>query len=263
MLLGNGDGTFQQPVPYATDNASSSIVVADLDGNGKLDVVAADLTGAPGHVVVMLGNGDGSLRAPARYQAGVGSPQSRSLAVGDLNHDGKPDLVLSSINSDNVSVLLGNGDGTFRAQTVFDTGNFSQPTSVAIADIDGDGKLDLAVAGPSTAGVLLGNGDGTFQKATRYPAASSATPIAIVDVNGDSRADLVFAAPSANVMYTGDLNVLFGDPESGFLPQVTLAADPSVPASLATADLDGDHRPDVAITSGSSVSVFLNRCSGR
>jgi 6-phosphogluconolactonase (cycloisomerase 2 family) len=106
------------------------------------------------------------------------------VAVGDFNGDGKPDLVTANYWSGNVSVLLGNGDGSFQAHVDYGAG--SGPSSVAVRDFNGDAKPDLAVAnyGSNNVSVLLGNGDGTFQAHVDYDAGSSPESVAVGDFNG-------------------------------------------------------------------------------
>ncbi|HET6146066.1 MAG TPA: VCBS repeat-containing protein [Polyangia bacterium] len=257
--LGNGDGTLRPPVDYAVGEATSSIVVADLDGDGHADLAAVAASGA--RVIVLIGNGDGTFKTPTTYLANASSPQSQSLAVGDFNGDSKLDFAVSSIDTDSVSVLLGDGGGRFRAPMTFATGNLSTPISVAVADLDGDGKLDLALTNAKGPGVLLGNGDGTFKSVVQLSAPDSNAPIAIADINGDGRSDLVVGGRSADTGSTGGhISAFYGDSEVGFGPQVTLGDGPPSPVTMAIADFDGDHQPDIAVGGGSSVSVLLNRC---
>src|SRR5439155_978693 len=120
--------------------------------------------------------------AATNFRAGDGP---HSVAVGDVNRDGKADLAVANGQSGDVSVLLGNGDGTFQAATNFAAHDGA--SSVAVADLNGDGRPDLAVAnfGSADVSVLLGNGDGTFQAATNYGADGSPTSVAVADLNGD------------------------------------------------------------------------------
>lgn len=262
VVTGNGDGTFQTPVNFSlgAQHGPLSLVMADFNRDDKLDVAVADQDGSGlTHIDVLLGNGDGTLRAPVVYAGGRGNPQYQALAVGDLNADGVPDFALANDQADTVSVLIGVGDGTFRAERSFPTGTTSSPSAVVLGDLDGDGKSDLAITmAPSLVGVLRGNGDGTFGAVTPY-AVSNAAGIAIGDIDGDSRPDMVVANSS------GSIGVLRADGEGGFHPQVTFATGYplSGPQSVAIADIDGDTRLDVIITDNlaGAVLVFLNGCA--
>jgi len=133
-----------------------------------------------GVVSVLLGNGDGTFQTAVNY--GTVGAYAQSVAVADVNGDGKPDLLVANRCADNgcanqngsVAVLLGNGDGAFQTAVTYDSGGLGA-YPVAVADVNGDGKLDLVVANVhnssgniGSVGVLLGNGDGTFQTAVTY-----------------------------------------------------------------------------------------------
>jgi len=160
---------------------------------------------------VLLGNGNGTFKPVVTYDLFNDAGLPMSLAVADVNGDGKPDLVVTndchptSCSTSSVSVLLGKGDGTFQALAIYDSGGFGAMSAV-VADVNGDGKPDLVVAndslfssyycGPTCArgqaAVLLGNGDGTFQGAVTYDSdAYSSEAVAVADVNGDGKPDLV------------------------------------------------------------------------
>src|SRR3989442_975233 len=125
----------------------------------------------------------------ARGDFAVG-PNPRPVAVGDFNGDGRPDLAVANNYSNDVSVLLGNGDGTFQPAQSYVVGNY--PGSVAVGDFNGDGRPDLAVTNAisNTVSVLLGNGDGTFQPAQSFAAGLNPYSVAVGDFNGDGRPDL-------------------------------------------------------------------------
>src|SRR5205085_11797771 len=141
IFLGNGDGTFQSHVDYATGTDPLSVAVADFNGDGKTDLVLANA--ADSTVGILLGNGNGSFQTYVDYRTGA---EPFWVAVGDFNGDGKMDLVTANVGNagNTVSVLLGNGDGTFQPHVDYLTGSF--PNSVAVGDFNRDGRKDLAVA---------------------------------------------------------------------------------------------------------------------
>src|SRR5439155_1201390 len=141
-------------------------------------------------------------------------PSPSSVAIADFNADGRPDLAVANTGSNTVSVLLGNGDGTFGPKTAFGTG--STPFSVAIADLNADGRPDLAVAnaGSNTVSVLFGNGDGTFGTKTDFGTGSVPFSVAIADLNADGRPDLAVANLDSNTV-----SVLLGNGDGTLGPQ--------------------------------------------
>jgi FG-GAP-like repeat len=181
-----------------------------------------------------------------------------AVTIGDLNGDGKPDLVAANQFGSSVSVLLGNGDGTFGAKQDFATG--AGPYSVALGDLNGDGALDLAAAifGDSAVSVLIGDGLGGFGPKTDYPAGEGARVVAIADFNGDANLDLV----TANQLDT-TVTVLLGDGTGGFGPKTDFRAG-DTPVSVSSADLNGDGIPDLVETNYyvGTVSVLLGNGDG-
>jgi hypothetical protein len=265
VLLGNGDGSFQAAVSYSSGGEYAvSVAVADLNGDGKPDIVVAnqcvndcsyDVYGSAG---VLLGNGDGTFQTAVGY--GSGGEYANSVSVGDVNGDGKPDILVvnecdASGNCGNgaIGVLLGNGDGTFKTDANYSL-DAQLPysvvaSSVYVADVNADGKPDLLVAGNGVS-VLLGNGDGTFQTAVNYSAGGeSATSVAVADVNGDGKLDVI-----AN---NGD--VLLGNGDGTFQAAVTYGAGGSC---VTVADVNGDGKPDLLLITGDGVSVLLGNGDG-
>jgi len=162
VLLGNGDGTFQSPVDYASGAVGTlSVAVADLNGDGKPDLVAGSYCASDGScnglgvVSVLLGNGNGTFRTAVAYDTG-GTPDS--IAIGDVDGDGKPDVVAANYTSDTVAVLLNNDDGTLQPASTYASAGPS-PRFVAVGDVNGDGKPDVAVTNEEgkTVAVLLNN----------------------------------------------------------------------------------------------------------
>ena len=177
------------------------------------------------------------------------------MAIGDLDGDGKPDLAVANFLNHDVSVLLGNGDGTFAAQRRFAAR--SLPQSVAIGDLDGDGNPDLAVANASSddVSILLGNGDGTFAPQRRFAAGDVPLSVAIGDLNGDGNPDVAVANQAS-----GDVSILVGHGDGTFAGERRFAAGVNA-QSVAIGDLDRDGNRDVAVATsgGFDVSVLLNQ----
>jgi hypothetical protein len=147
VFLGNGDGTFQNEVDYPAQLGAQAITAADVNGDGKLDLVVANEALANSGVSVLLGNGDGTFQAAVNYATGT---MPYGVVVGDLNGDGIPDIATSDNDAGTVSLLLGNGDGTFQPHVDYPV-NYPNNVatallSLALGDFNGDGMLDLVVA---------------------------------------------------------------------------------------------------------------------
>jgi hypothetical protein len=179
-----------------------------------------------------------------------------SVAVGDFNHDGKADLVTTNKHGNSVSVLPGNGDGTFKAHVDYKTAN--GPLFVAVGDFRGDGNSDLAVADAAGVSVLLGNPDGTFQKHVNYAVVGGTTFVALADVNGDGKLDLL-ATDNTNDGVIGEVSVLLGNGDGTFQAPVEYSVA-DTPISVVAADFNQDGAPDLAIANfwTGNVNILLN-----
>jgi hypothetical protein len=193
------------------------LAVADVNGDGKPDIIVGNYGGTVNSVGVLLGNGDGTFQPVLlAYTESAGQFKDlNSVAVSDVNGDGKPDLIVAVCCLSNgdaaATVLLGNGDGTFRSPASYDTGG-GFASALVVSDVNGDGKPDIVVTnwnGNSTVGVLLGNGDGTFQ-----PALLSASPydpgcLTIADVNLDGKPDALVCSQTSVAVLLGNGNGTF------------------------------------------------------
>jgi hypothetical protein len=244
------------------NDVTGPVAVADLNGDGKLDMVMANPC-APvnppacsgGSLSVFLGNGDGTFQPAVAYSSGA--YWATWVVIADVNNDKKLDLVVANTTlaagtsgPGIVSVLLGNGDGTFQPAVTYDSGELGA-TSVAVGDLNRDGKPDLVVSNNSTAdsgegsvAVLLGNGDGTFQAAVPYDSGGGgAGSVVVKDVNGDGKLDVIVSdvcTPSGGSCNEGVAGVLLGNGDGTLKPVVKYDSGGYTAVSIALADLNHD-----------------------
>ena len=263
VYFGNGDGTFQSPAYYITGVNPNSIVVTDLNGDGKQDFVITNSNS--GTVNVFINNGDGTFTGNlSQYPTdvpGIGSPTPFSVTAGDFNGDGKIDIAVVNQggSSNDVAILLGNGDGTLQAPVTYAVGG--QPFAVAAGDVNGDGILDLAVCNANTTGtgntvsVLIGKGNGTFKPAVNYPTGKRPRFVILDDLDNDGILDLATANNG-----DGTVSVLSGRGDGTFQPKVDFpvgGAASSGPETITAVDLDGDGRLDLVVSNNAEGSLTI------
>jgi hypothetical protein len=253
--------------------AASTFLLADVNGDGKTDVVVlnnfASQPNGDAQIAVFLGNGDGTYQPASVFDAGF---SGYSLATGDVNGDGKLDLVVGdSGNNNSVSLLLGNGDGTFRPAVVYSTNTSYEGgvVAVAIADLNGDGKGDVIAETIGGLSVLLGNADGTLQPAMTFFSynQSNLNVLALADLNHDGTLDAITL--SSNFGFPpGSVGVWLGLGDGTFASYtiIGLAGDP-FPPPLSVVDVNGDGIPDLVFGAGDqygggSVSVAIGKGDG-
>jgi FG-GAP-like repeat/Abnormal spindle-like microcephaly-assoc'd, ASPM-SPD-2-Hydin len=208
VLLGNGNGTFQEPaiVTYPTYSLPEALASGNFNGDGNLDLALTENFTSSAAAQILLGNGDGTFSLGASYTV---DPSPESIVAADLRNNGITDLAVASLESPGLAVLLGNGDGTFQQAVYYDLG-FRNPyvsassLTVAVGAMNGDGVPDLVAAAivvsnnTNYSGVFIfpGKGDGTFgSPGISAPVASNSFPrgLALADFNGDHQLDLTFA----------------------------------------------------------------------
>jgi hypothetical protein len=271
VLLGTGAGSFATSLEYPAGAQVGAQALWDLNGDGKLDLATLDATANT--VRVLLGTGGGAFAAGVAYplDGATGSNAPGTIAVGDVNGDGKPDIVTvgRSSGSGTVFVLAGKGDGTFSAPKAFPTA--PSPYALALGDVNGDGKLDVVTANPgfyvittgaSSVGVLLGDGQGNFAASVNYPTGVETQQVALGDLDGDGKVDIVAANTGVDDWWS--VGVLRGKGDGTFAAEAEFPSGIG-PNSVALGDLNKDGKLDVVLadsTAGGWVTVLLGNGDG-
>ena len=270
ILLGQHDGSFVPAPrsPISVGSAQNELATADFNGDGNLDIA---WVGGDG-ILILLGNGHGgfSLLSPITATS-IGVSNLGGIATGDLNHDGRPDVVITAYGGypygpGFVAVLLGDGKGNFSVAPGSPMQPQYFPGDVTVADFNMDGSPDLAIAsafGNQVGGesnfvlVLLNDGTGLFHPDPQGPFPTGLGPRSIVhgDFNGDGKADVAVCNETS-----GSVTIFLGDGAGGFLrlPDINIAPANTPqsflsmysPQWLAVGDLDGDGNQDLALAVG-------------
>lgn len=268
ILVGNGNGTFQLPVTYDTGPWEPyGLLAADFNGDGRMDLAASNA--GSDSVSILMGKGDATFLPHVDYWAGNGAGVA---AAADFNGDHTIDLAVPDLGwadrpDNKLTLLIGNGDGSFRSHVLYQTP--LPPTAVAWGDFNGDGILDLAVTeqGMSdndqpfgAASLFLGNGDGTYNAQPRFGTGTNyASAVAVGDFNGDGALDMAFADSGDNLV-----GILWGDGQGNFGENPTIISVGKNPAAIATGDFNKDGKLDLVVSNSgdSTVEVLLNTGGG-
>jgi len=261
VFLANGDGTFQGRTDYLSGVPTGGLAVGDLDGDGRLDLIATAFDTDPDRysswLIVFPGNGDGTFRSASGFSTAT---LPSSVAIGDVNADGKPDLVVTNEVSENVSVLPGNGDGTLGGRR-HAVGTPRGANELRVADLDANHRPDLVVATyyyTSTVSTLLGVGPGTFAPRRDNGTWDLGISMDLADIDSDGLLDLAVAHTQTN-----SISVMLGHGDGTFELRTTLEAG-RYPETVVVSDFDSDGRQDLAATNylPGTLTVWLGTGGG-
>jgi hypothetical protein len=243
--------------PLITGAGTFAIAMADFNGDGHLDLAVANAANA--NVTILFGTGSGTFAHLLTNPIPTGNGPF-SLAAGDFNNDGHPDLAVANLADNTVTILIGTGDGQFAPGAIVPTGQ--SPISIAVADFNGDGNADLAVAnaGENTVSILLGDGAGHFAPASRIVQDGNPTAVAIGDFNGDGIPDLAVTQINADGGLSG-VRVFLGSPNAVFGLPGPLYVTGNFAVALAIGDFNHDGFSDLAVANlaDNTITTLLNR----
>lgn len=261
MLLGQGEAVFRAPKKYLVGTHPTSVSVADVNKDGRDDLVVTNRESR--NVSILLGDGSGEFTAGATVPVG-GGPQWSAAA--DLNKDGAADIITANRRSNTVSVLMGNGDGTFEAALDFTVGR--APSACAVADLDEDAIPDLIVANcgcssglpDNTISVLKGRGNGTFAPQITYEAGDGPSAVAVADFNRDGRPDVAVTNRGGYTSPGKTVSLLLGTAAGAFKKTAAVPVG-SAPTGIEVTDVNGDFRPDLVVVNSmsNSLTFLMNR----
>ena len=276
IQMGKGDGTFQPATTAFSSNGP--IAAADVNGDGRLDLVLVTVTVgplpsplSPSSAEIHLGNGDGTFSSPNYYGISIAGGGTATIAIADLNGDGKSDVIADfgccGSGTAPGSILLGNGNGTFRGIDWGSTGSLL-PAATALGDFEKKGALDVAVLSSNSLLILSNNGSGGLSLIHTYTLQQNDFAIVAADFNGDGDIDLAVVGIDP-VSAAWSYSVLLGSGDGSFQSPNIYTQSGGSPESVVMADFNNDHKPDLAVSFGAtssnnsnSVAILLGNGNG-
>jgi hypothetical protein len=254
LLLGKGDGTFQDTTTLKTGNMPRALVAADFSGDGHMDIALANAGSE--EVTILIGKGDGTFQPGESYST---HRAPLAIIISDFNRDHKDDLAVA-LKSDAVEILWGNGNGTFKKGQTLEVED--TPTSVAAADLNQDGIIDLAIANngamSNNISVFMGQKDGTFKSLGHFPTGMRPLFVTTGDFTGDGRLDLEVVNGVRD-----SLSLLPGNGDGTFKAAINFGAGTG-PASSIVLDINGDGILDTVVVNnlGSTMTLLIGKGDG-
>jgi hypothetical protein len=264
IFFGRGKGTFADQITYFTSYGYSpySIATGDFNNDSRLDIAVINYD--KNYVDILLTYRDYSFLPQTTYTTTNINSNPESIAVADFNNDSRLDIVVANYWTENIGIFIGYGNGTFKTQTTYSTGENSGPDSVAVGDFDSDHRLDIAVVNflSSSITIFLGYGNGTFSIQTPYSTGSNSQPYSVIvdDFNKDGQLDIAVAN-----YWTNNVGIFIGYGNGSFSTQVNYSTgSDSGPYSVASGDLNNDGWADITVINyrSNNVGIFLNFGNG-
>ncbi|CAF3950082.1 unnamed protein product, partial [Rotaria sp. Silwood1] len=260
VFLANNNGTFLNQTTFSTDVYPISVAVGDFNNDTRLDIVVSNNHG--NNIGIFLGNGNGTFMRQVTYATGFGSYPS-SVAVCDCNRDNQLDVIVANSGNDNLGLLLGNGDGTFKQQQLYPISSGS-PQIIVIEDLNNDTWMDIVFAIDDTynVGIFLGGPDKNLTGPTTFSTGpqSFSFSVATGDFNNDTILDIVVVDYNED-----DIGVFLGHGDGTFAIKVAYSTGSnSQPTSVAVGDFNNDNRLDIIVTNydTNSIGIFLGNGNG-
>jgi hypothetical protein len=270
LFLSNGNGTFKAAATAVASSTAffEAVELKDVNNDGKMDFIAGDYN--TGNVYVGLGNGNGTFATAATFGTGViGAARLADLDAADINNDGAMDIVGVDYSANTVSVLLGNGNGTFKTRVSY--ASIGDVRDIDLADVTGDGVVDI-VGGSIDAlkvGIWTGTGNGTFSAVQSMAAGGQAWRVTLSDTNNDGTKDFIVSYNAGITTFTGNgqysVNIQTGNGNGTFKTTDAMAAvgvtNPNN-ASFASGDFNQDNKTDILLSTDTGVFLYSGNGSG-